>query len=121
MMPALWTLTARDELTVGSIANPGLITGVVQVTGQARSDVISGLDTGASLAATSVAGDLRITGSRTPLLPSTDPRNISSDLQRHDGVSNVLRECRGGDRERTRLAGERSARSARSAVGRVVA
>ena len=77
-----WTLSALSDLTVGSIANPGLISGVVQTTGQARSDVISGLDNGASLVATSVAGDLRITGSRTPLVPSTDPRNVSNDLQR---------------------------------------
>ncbi len=77
-----WTLSALDQLTLGSISNPALIAGVVQVTGQARSDVITGLDTGASLSATSVAGDLRITGSRTPLVPSTDPRNVSNDLQR---------------------------------------
>jgi Filamentous haemagglutinin family outer membrane protein len=77
-----WTISALDQLTLGSIANPALIAGVVQVSGQARSDVITGLDNGASLTATSVAGDLRITGNRTALVPSTDPRNVSNDLQR---------------------------------------
>ena len=77
-----WKITAGDDLTLGSITNPALLSGVVQVTGQARGDVITGLDNGASIAALSVAGDLRLTGTRTALSPATDARNTSSDLTR---------------------------------------
>ncbi len=77
-----WTLVAQDQLTLGSLVNPALLSGVVQVTGQARGDVIVGLDNHAALSALSVAGDLTISGTRTALSPSTDPRNTSSDIAR---------------------------------------
>lgn len=89
-MDTQWTLVAQDQLTVGSLINPGLLSGVVQVTGQARSDVIVGLDNHASLTALSVAGDLTITGARTALSPSTDPRNTASDIARQAPGTVVL-------------------------------
>ena len=85
-----WTLVAQDQLTLGSLVNPALLSGVVQVTGQARGDVIVGLDNRASLSALSVAGDLTITGARTALSPSTDPRNTSSDIARQAPATVVL-------------------------------
>lgn len=77
-----WTLQAAGDLTIGQITNPALLSGVVQVTGGARSDVISGLDSQASLQALSLAGDLHLAGTRTALSPSSDPRNTSSDAAR---------------------------------------
>ena len=85
-----WTLVAQDQLTLGSLVNPALLSGVVQVTGQARGDVIVGLDNQASLTALSVAGDLTITGARTALSPSTDPRNSTSDIARQAPATLVL-------------------------------
>ena len=74
------TLDAVGDLRIGNLANPALISGVVQGSGQARGDVITGLDNHASLAATSLTGDLSWTGSRSAIAPATDPRNISSDI-----------------------------------------
>lgn len=77
-----WTLQAAGDLTIGQISNPALLSGVVQVSGAARSDVISGLDNSASLRALSLAGDLQLAGTRTALSPSSDPRNTASDAAR---------------------------------------
>ena len=74
------TLDAVGDLRIGNLANPALISGVVQGSGQARGDVITGLDNHASLAATSLTGDLSWTGSRSAIAPATDPRNVSSDI-----------------------------------------
>ena len=74
------TLDAVGDLRIGNLANPALVSGVVQGSGQARGDVITGLDSQASLAATSLTGDLHWTGSRSAIAPATDPRNVSSDI-----------------------------------------
>jgi len=76
-----WTLSARGDLTIGQITNPALLSGVVQLTGAARGDVITGLDNGAALRALAIAGDLRLAGTRTALA-SGDPRGVASDAAR---------------------------------------
>lgn len=77
-----WTLQATGALTLGHLSNPALLAGVVQASGQARLDVVTGLDNGASLTLGSVAGDVLWSGRRTALSPPTDPRNSVSDLTR---------------------------------------
>ena len=77
-----WTLQANGSITLGSMAPIGLLQGVVQGTGAARIDVITGLDNGASLDVLSLGGSIGYTGSRTPLAPSTDPRNGISEPAR---------------------------------------
>ena len=77
-----WTLQAGGELTLGHLSNPALLAGVVQASGQARLDVVTGLDNGASLTVSSAAGDVLWSGRRTALSPPTDPRNSVSDLTR---------------------------------------
>ncbi len=77
-----WTLQAAGALTLGHLSNPALLAGVVQASGQARLDVITGLDNGASLTVSSTAGDVLWSGRRTALSPPTDPRNTVSDLTR---------------------------------------
>ena len=75
-----WTLDALGDLRIGNLANPALLSGTVQGSGAARSDVITGLDNQASLAATSLTGTLWLSDTRTALAPSQDPRNTSSDI-----------------------------------------
>lgn len=75
-----WTLDALGDLRIGSLANPALLSGTVQGSGQARGDVITGLDNRAALTAQSLAGNLWLSDTRSALSPSQDPRNTSSDI-----------------------------------------
>jgi hypothetical protein len=77
-----WQLLAGGDLTLGQVTQPAMLSGIVQVNGSARSDVIVGLDNGAALTAISLAGDLLWAGTRTALSPSSDPRNTLSDAAR---------------------------------------
>lgn len=74
-------LQAGGDLTLGSLINPGLLQGVVQASGGARTDLIAGLDDGARLDATSLSGQLLFTGSRAPLV-SGDSRGVASEVTR---------------------------------------
>ena len=75
-----WTLDALGDLRVGNLANPALLSGTVQGSGQARGDVITGLDNHAALTAQSLTGTLWLSDTRSALAPSQDPRNTSSDI-----------------------------------------
>jgi hypothetical protein len=74
-------LRAGGNLVLGSLVSPGLLQGVVQASGGARTDLIAGLDDGARLEATSLSGSLQFTGNRTAL-PSSDPRGVASEVTR---------------------------------------
>lgn len=80
--PTRWRIDAGGDVEIGHISSTGMVPGTVQASGAARLDLVLGLDDGAALEVSSLAGNIRWTGNRTPIAPSTDSRNILNDPAR---------------------------------------